>query len=58
MNANEWTKCGTELFNLTPDELRDLKRACKAFNLRWRSLAARPTIARRLVDQFKHTGVS
>lgn len=55
---SEWTTCGTERFNLSASELRTLKQACKAFNLQWRAQAARPTVARKLIDQFKYKGVS
>lgn len=52
-DPQEWTKCGTELFNLSSDEVRNLRKACAAMKLSFRAQAARPANARRLLDAYK-----
>ena len=39
-------------YNLTKSELRDVKKACAYFKLHWEVIAARPVIARQLINEY------
>ena len=40
-------------YNLTEQELRELREACRAMKLPWEAQAARPESARKLIEMYK-----
>jgi len=47
----------TERFNISTEELTTLKKAARYMKLEWRPLAARPDLARRILDLVAERGV-
>jgi hypothetical protein len=40
-------------YNLTDQELSDLRKACKKMNLKFEAQAARPKVAKELIKKYK-----
>jgi hypothetical protein len=52
MSNKPITKCGSSAYYLTKKQLRDLRIVCKYTRLSFHAMAARPEIAKQLINDY------